>query len=92
MYAVGDAYVELGRYDEGTDLLKRHIAVYHNNLVAYLFLAIADTELGRDQDARGEAAEVMRISPHFVLASVLGTKNFSLHKNWEPDLRKAGLK
>jgi adenylate cyclase len=91
-YAVGDAYVELGRYDKGVVLLKRHLTVYPNNLVAYLFLAIADAELGRNQDARGEAAEVIRINPHFVLASVLGTKNFSLHKSWEPDLRMAGLK
>jgi tetratricopeptide (TPR) repeat protein len=92
LYAVGDAYVELGRYDEGVGLLKRHVAVYPNNLVAHLFIAVADVELGRDEDAHNEAAEVTRISPHFVLASVLATKNFTLHKNWEPDLRKAGLK
>jgi hypothetical protein len=91
-YAAGDALVGMGRYEEGVTVLRRHLAAYPDNLVAHLFLVIASAELGRDQDARAEGAEITRISPHFALASVLGSKNVTLHKNWETDFRKAGLK
>jgi hypothetical protein len=51
---------------------------------------VAYTEVGHDTEARTEAAEVMRISPHFTLASI--GKVSSLHPRWIIDDRKAGLK
>jgi adenylate cyclase len=91
-YALGDVYNQMGRYQEAIQVLKRHLAAYPNNLVAHLVMIMAYAELGRDQDARAGAAEVMRISPQFALASLGGGENVALNKRWQSDLRKAGLK
>jgi hypothetical protein len=82
----------MGRYEDGITVLKRHLAAYPDNLVAHLFMLIGCAELGRDGEARAEAAEVMRISPHFTLASIVGSKNILLHPNWISYWRTAGLK
>ena len=86
-YAVGDALVSMGRYEDGIRVLKKHLAAYPDNLVAHEFLIVAYEELGRERGARAEAAEVMRISPNFSLAPL-----HRQHPRWEADARKAGLK
>jgi len=91
-YQVGMSYVDLGRYAEALPVLKRHLALYPNSLVAHLAMIYAYTELGREQEAREEAAEVIRISPHFALASLQGNKQPDVGKREEKDLRNAGLK
>jgi adenylate cyclase len=88
----GVAYNGLGRYAEAVDALKRGD---QNNPWVHVNLVYAYSELGREQDARAEAAEVLRISPGF---SVEGME--SMPGNWKgpsgqrflSDLRKAGLK
>jgi hypothetical protein len=67
---------------------------YPNDLIAHLDLIVAYEELGRDQDARAEIPEVMRINPHFVLPppETSWFKDVALNKRWEGELRKAGLK
>jgi adenylate cyclase len=90
-YSLGMAYVEMGRYDAAIPILKQHLAAYPNNLVGYLALVIAYAELGRNADARAQAAEINRISPGFTLASLPRTKNEAWNKRSRDDLRKAGL-
>jgi hypothetical protein len=82
----------MGRYEEAIVVLKRHVTAYPDNLVAHNFLIVAYTELRRDQDARAEAAEVMRISPHFSLASLDSYKTMRAHPRWGIAMRNAGLK
>jgi tetratricopeptide (TPR) repeat protein len=93
-FAVGNAYGVLGRYQEAVPVLKQHLAMYPNNLVAHLAIAVSYVELGRDQEARAEAAEVRRISPRYVLPPPESSWNrdVGLNKRWERDLRKVGLK
>jgi adenylate cyclase len=94
-YAVGDALVESGRYEEGVTVLKRHLASYPDNLVAHLFLVVAYTELGREHEARAEATEVMRISPRFEVAPPENAPfggDIAWNRRWIGDLHKAGLK
>ena len=91
-YQVGMSYVDLGRYAEALSVLKRHLAVYPNSLVGHLAIITAYTELGREQEAREEAAEVIRISPHFALASLRGNKQPDVGNREEKALREAGLK
>ena len=62
-YDLGMAYAEMGRSDAAIPILKRHLAAYPNNLVGHLALTIAYAELGRNEDAQAQAAEIMRISP-----------------------------
>jgi adenylate cyclase len=91
-YTIGGALVEMGRHQEGITVLKRHLAAYPDNLVAHYFMIVAYAELGRDRDAHAEAAEVMRISPNFSIASLARYKNMRSHPRWAIDMRDAGLK
>ena len=47
------------------------------------------SELGRDQEARAEAAELKRINPQFAYKDV--NKDAARNARYEHDLRKAGL-
>jgi len=60
----GNVYNKMGRYVEALDALKRgdqNIPTVHLDLV-YTY-----SELGREADARAEAAELMRLSPQFTV-------------------------
>ncbi|HKV56187.1 MAG TPA: tetratricopeptide repeat protein, partial [Candidatus Binataceae bacterium] len=93
-YAVGSAYFQMGRYQEGVTALKRSVSVNPNFLATHLILAATYVELGRDQEARAEAAEVMRISPQFInVPPEKGPlKNKAFAERLYNDCRKAGLK
>src|ERR1700693_4859383 len=77
-------------YQEAIPLLKKHIALYSGDPWAHVALIVSYTELGRDTEARAEAAELMRINPAFVYGNV--NKDEAVDKRWQSDLRKAGLK
>jgi adenylate cyclase len=91
----GVDYFDLGRYQEAAAVLQAHLVSWPNNLTAHLLLAAAYIELNRQEEARAQAAEVMRISPHF---SIEGQKKISPFKDqaimerWAADMHKAGLK
>ena len=88
----GVAYNGLGRYADAVEALKRSD---QNNPWVHVNLVYAYSELGRQQDARAEAAEVLRISPGFSLEEVgrmPGNWHGPLGQRYLSDLRKAGLK
>jgi len=92
---VGLAYLSMGRFKEARSIFEQAFATELNNPAGYMFKAIADVELGRDDDARAEAAEVLRVSPHYSLAiwqQAYPLKDPVLQERWLADLRKAGLK
>jgi tetratricopeptide (TPR) repeat protein len=64
----GFAYMLAGRYEEAIPPLKTFQASYSNNIGAHLMLTACYVELGRNEDARAQAGEVMRINPQFSLA------------------------
>jgi adenylate cyclase len=93
--SVGTAYLLAGRPEEAIAPLEQYLSHYPNILGAHLTLAAVYSELGREAEARAEAAEVLRINPNFSL---------EVHKQRAPiedpavlerhlaALRKAGLK
>ena len=93
--SVGSAYYLAGRPEEAIAPLKQYLSRYPNILSAHLTLAAVYSELGKEAEARAEAAEVLRINPQFSL---------EVHKEREPikdpailerhlaALRQAGLK
>ena len=89
-FFIATPYVLMGRYQDAIPLLKRHLALYPNQPWAHFVLILAYTELGREQDARHEAAELKRINPQFSYMDI--SKDAAVNKRWENDLRKAGLK
>jgi adenylate cyclase len=93
--AEGEAYTFMGRYEEAIPVLKRSASHNPDLMMPHQLLAMSYIELGRESDARAEAAEILRISPQFVLPhpSKQGyVKDVALAERMDADLRKAGLK
>jgi tetratricopeptide (TPR) repeat protein len=93
----GLAYGGLARYEESITALKGFLVSHPDFFWAHLGLAVDYIEIGQDDAARAEAAQVMRLNPQFYLAMVyrtVGPKGKVLAENirWSADLRKAGLK
>jgi tetratricopeptide (TPR) repeat protein len=92
----GLEYLALGRYGDALGAFKRHVALHPGISWDHLGLANAYIELGRDDEARAEAAEVQRLNPQFSLKMffrTVGPKGKVLANNIRAsaDLRKAGL-
>jgi tetratricopeptide (TPR) repeat protein len=85
----------VGRYEESVKQLRKAIELSPNDLFAHLSLAITYVKLGRDEEAKTETAEVLRIHPKFSLdyfAKVNPLKCQSVLEDSIACLRKAGLK
>jgi TolB-like protein/DNA-binding winged helix-turn-helix (wHTH) protein len=97
-YQLGNSYVQRGLYSKAIPILQQHLGASHNSLVGLVALVIAYTELGRDHDARAEAAEIMRISPHYSLPATdsawyrMPGEIGAWHRRVIDDLHKAGVK
>jgi adenylate cyclase len=92
---LGIAYRSIGRYEEAVKRLKMAIELSPNDLFAHLHLAITYIKLGRDEEAKAEAAEILRIHPKFSLdyfAKVNPLKCQPVLEDNIACLRKAGLK
>jgi tetratricopeptide (TPR) repeat protein len=64
---VGAAYYLAGKLEEAIAPLKQYLTRYPNILGARLTLAAVYSELGKESEARAEAAEVLRLNPKFSL-------------------------
>jgi tetratricopeptide (TPR) repeat protein len=92
----GFDYLALGRYGDALAAFKRHAALHPGIFWDHLGLAAAYIELGRDDAARADAAEVLRLNPQFSLKMVFRTvgpkgKVLATNIRASTDLRKAGL-
>jgi adenylate cyclase len=65
--SVGTAYSLAGKPEEAIAPLKQYLSRYPNVLGAHLTLAAVYSELGKEAEARAEAAEVLRLNPNFSL-------------------------
>ncbi len=95
LFYEGWIYTQMGKYAEAIPVLKRHLARYPNNLGAHANLIVDYTELGREKEAREQAAEVLRISPQFSLELFMqrvAQKDQAFRNRFSSDLRKTGLK
>jgi adenylate cyclase len=95
---LGGTYFVLGRYEDALDefkrLLDRSEKGEYNPEFAHRLLAATYAMLGREEEARKHAAEVIRINPKFSLkwyAKTLRYKNQADIDRWIDALRKAGL-
>jgi adenylate cyclase len=66
-YNLGGAYFLTGRYEEAIAYLQKFLRHRPTFLYTHLTLAAAYSELGRETEARTEAAEVLRLNPHYSL-------------------------
>jgi TolB-like protein/Tfp pilus assembly protein PilF len=92
---LGMAYRETGRYEESITACKKAIKRQPNNIFAHLVLVATYSVLGREDEARATAAQVLRIDPEFSVEYFAKTRPHIDPANTErfvESLRKAGLK
>jgi adenylate cyclase len=94
-FNLGNALLIMGRSEEAVSAYKKALQRSPDNLLAHVLLATAYSKMGREKEARAEAAEVLRINPKFSLdyfAKALPFKDQKVTNNLIDALRKAGLK
>ncbi len=92
---LGRAYHITGRYEEEVATLKSALTRSPNNFGAHTYLAAAYIELGREAEAKAEAAEAQRLNPQFSLEVWKQRAPYKAPAVLERTLtalRKAGLK
>ena len=95
IHALSVSYRFVGRYEEALAQLKKAYAIAPDNLFTRLGFAQIYGTLGREEEARAAAAEVLRLAPKFSLedyAKTLPLKDQSAVDFIIGGLRKAGLK
>jgi len=91
---MASAHIRMGQYEESIPICKTVLQKQPDQEFAHIFLAIAYISTGREQEARAEAAEILRVNPQFSwerLARALPRKNQDELKRRGELLRKAGL-
>ena len=61
----GHALRDTGRFEEAVSAYKKAIQLAPDNITAHIGLAFTYSLMGREKEARAEAAEVLRINPKF---------------------------
>jgi adenylate cyclase len=95
LYSLGISYILTGQYDEAIAWCEKAVRQEPNSWTARLFLTAAYSLAGRDEKARIEAAEVLRINPKFSLENFAQSVTYKDKADKEllfGALRKAGLK
>jgi len=83
------------RFEEAVSAFKKAIQLTPDDIIAHYGLAATYIMMGREEEARAEAAEVLRINPKFSVDSyvkILPYKDQSETDKVVNALRKAGLK
>jgi tetratricopeptide (TPR) repeat protein len=94
-YNLGSASYLSGRYEEALALLQQLLSHYPKHLGGHLTLAAVYSDLGKEAEARAEAAEVLRINPKFSLEvhrQRVPIKDPAVLERHLAALRKVGLK
>jgi len=95
---IGLADTQLKRYKEAIPVVKQFQASYPNLLgsgFCFIYLIVDYVELGRDQDARASAADLLQLSPNMSADALRirePLKDPALSELFLSDFQKAGLK
>ncbi len=88
MWSLGLSYASTGQYEEGIAWCEKAVHMEPDSLMARIMMTVVYSLSGRDEEARAEAAEVLRINPKFSLEKFAKRASPKLVNA----LRKAGLK
>jgi len=95
LYILGNAYYLAKRYEEAIATLRESVEKHPDFLPSRIILALVYSEMNREEEARAEAAQIMKRSPETsleVLKRNLPFKDPEVLKRVLEALRKAGLK
>jgi adenylate cyclase len=93
-HGLGHAYFLAGRYEEAIAALKRVLNRNPNFWPAHVYLAASYVELGQEEEARAEAADLLKVHPNFSLQTGrqrLPYKDQAVLERLGESLRKAGI-
>jgi tetratricopeptide (TPR) repeat protein len=90
-WLLGMIYTQLGRWDDGISALEGYVDLYPEQLWPHVNLAVAYIEVGREDAARAEVAQVLRIQPQFSLKMGIEGMLPMQKERVRADLVKAGL-
>ena len=92
----GAPYLMIGQYEEAIAAFKKSISRWSENVYSHIGLIAAYSLAGRMEDARAQAAEVLKINPKITLEDIAKNGYYSFQKadkeRFINALRKAGLK
>jgi tetratricopeptide (TPR) repeat protein len=94
-YWLGLGHWVLGQYEEAIAAFRKALDRKPTVLPAHIILTASYSLLGREEEARAEAAEVLRLNPKFSVdkyAKRLPFKDQAYTERYVGALRKAGLK
>jgi adenylate cyclase len=95
VWGLGFSHFILGQYEEAIAEFRKALHRAPHSQFSHLILAAIYSELGREEDARAAAAEVLRINPTFSLERWAKTHMYKNQADIDrvvEALRKAGLK
>jgi adenylate cyclase len=93
-YGLGMSYCLAGEYEEAVSACRKAIQVEPKSFIARVFLAVVYNVAGREDEARTEASEVLRMNPNFLVESWAKTLPYKNQKDAKliiDALQKAGL-
>jgi adenylate cyclase len=94
LYSLGLSYCWTGQHEEGVTWCEKAVRQAPDSLMARMMMAVVYSLSGRDEEARAEAAEVLRIQPKFSLKKFekkLTYKKKADREQFLGALRKAGM-
>ena len=95
LFRLGDAYNQMGQYEEALSAYKKAIDIRPTFWAIHVSMVICYVNLGREEEARAAAAEVLRISPNLSLKRLAQRKEFKdqvARDRFIDIMHKAGLK
>jgi adenylate cyclase len=95
LFGLGLAYAWTGQYEEAIKWCEKAVHNDPNSFMAHLMMIVVYSLSGRDEGARAEAAEALRINPNFSVEEferAVKIKNKMEKERFIGTLRKAGLK
>ncbi|MGB7066705.1 MAG: adenylate/guanylate cyclase domain-containing protein [Syntrophobacteria bacterium] len=94
-WSLGLSYAYMGQYKEAMTWCEKAVRQEPDDLLARIMMTVVYSLSGRDEEARAEAAEVLRIQPKFTLKGFEKRLTYKRKEDSEKflnALRKAGLK
>jgi adenylate cyclase len=91
LYSLGLSYGMMGQYDEAITWCEKAVRQAPDSLWARIMMTVVYSLSGRDEEARAEAAEVLRIQPKFSIKKSRYKRETDIER-FDGALRKAGLK
>jgi len=88
LWSLGLSYAYTGQYEEAIEWCEKAVVQEPNDLLARIMMTVVYSWSGKDEEARAEAAEVLRINPNFSL-EIFAER---VPPKFITALRKAGLK